>query len=77
MRLPRDGADQDLKGTFAPQRQPATANLEQTGTPRTEHLQTAAGTHAKLSHAADPRLLARNIGDVGPFTGLQQFERKE
>jgi hypothetical protein len=77
MRSPRDGADQDLEGTLAPQRQPATADLEKTGTSRAEHLQTASGTNAKLRHAADPRLLAANVGNVGPFTSLEEFEREE
>src|SRR5262249_48369298 len=72
-----DRADEDLGGIIAAQAEPALADLEQARAARLQDAQPATGPQPQLGQPADPVLLARHLGDVGPRAAVEQCQREK
>jgi hypothetical protein len=63
----RKRADENVHELFATERKPTAADLDQTGSTATEHLEMTADANAKFGQPTNPGRLAGDIADLGPF----------
>ena len=71
-----DGANKNgAIGKSATQAYLGATNLQQAGLARLQHAKLATIHHAKLGKARNQTRTASHLGDLSPFSGLQQIQR--
>src|SRR5262249_48301867 len=74
---PDDGTHQNLRRAIAAYAEPCITDLQEAGGTRLEGAQTTADAQAKFCESVNPVRLTTDIGDVGPFTRAEVFQRQE